>query len=480
VARSRIVFRLVLIGIPVVLVAGVLSYLTWRQSVPGVRADFSPAPRFIGLKTPLTVTLQATRGGVRSVEVVVVQGGTRSVIAQQAFPEPVASQQRLLLTIGGKELGLREGAAMLEVRARDGFWRPVRWNDRPIASVPLTIDLTPPSLEVLAATHYLHQGGGGLAALRVKGAAHAGVKVGEVLFPSYPVDQAASGLAVALFALPWDLPDMTSITAWAEDEAGNGVSRPLPSELQPRRFPSGTVNLTERFLAAKLPELLPDRGAIAPDQYAAAFVTVNRDLREQAEDTKRRLATRTRAEPLWKGAFIQPRNTKVFSNFAESRSYRYNGQEVGTAVHFGFDLASLKHSPVPAANSGVVVFAGPLTIYGNTVVLDHGLGLQTLYGHLSSIEVKEGDQVKQGQELGRTGVTGLAVGDHLHYEVLIGGIPVTPVEWWDGRWIRDHIGRPLSEASIPLLQSEFPADGASPRPAAPPARKHRGPRSTKG
>ena len=64
----------------------------------------------------------------------------------------------------------KEGAATLEVRARDGFWRPIRLDDRVILSAPVTIDLTPPSLEVLAATHYLHQGGGGLAALRAKGA----------------------------------------------------------------------------------------------------------------------------------------------------------------------------------------------------------------------------------------------------------------------------------------------------------------------
>jgi murein DD-endopeptidase MepM/ murein hydrolase activator NlpD len=471
VARSRIAFRFALIGVPLLLLAGGASYLGWRQSVPGVRAEFRPAPRFIGQKTPLALTLEATRGGVRSVDVALVQGQTRSVVARETFAEPALAQQRLSLAVSGKDAGLQEGPATLEVVARDGFWRPVRRDDRPVATVPVTVDLTPPSLEVLASTRYLHQGGGGLAALRVKGAARAGVKVGEVLFPAHPVGAAGGGLAVVLFALPWDLPDVTSIIAWADDEAGNGVARPLPSELQPRRFSSGTVELTEQFLTTKLPELLPERGAIPRDQYAAAFVTVNRDLRRKADDMKRQLAARTRPEPLWAGAFIQPRNTKVFSNFAESRSYRYQGQQVDTAVHLGFDLASLKHSPVPAANAGVVVFAGPLTIYGNTVVLDHGLGLQTLYGHLSSIDVKEGDQVTQGQTLGKTGVTGLAVGDHLHYEVVIGGVPVTPVEWWDARWIRDHIGLPLSEASVPLLQSEFPAAGQRQRPAAPPARK---------
>jgi murein DD-endopeptidase MepM/ murein hydrolase activator NlpD len=307
----------------------------------------------------------------------------------------------------------------------------------------------------------LHQGGGGLAALRVKGGSRMGVKVGEQLFPASPVGDAAAGLSVVLFALPWNLPDATPIAAWAEDEAGNGVTRPLPSELRPRRFPHGTVDISDKFLANKLPELLPERPSVPPDQQVDAFLTVNRDKRKQAEDMKREVATRSRPTPLWQGAFIQPRNTKVFSNFAETRSYRHNGREIDTQVHLGFDLASLKNSPVPAANSGVVAFAGPLTIYGNAVIVDHGLGLQTLYGHLSAIEVKPGAEVKQGQELGRTGTTGLAVGDHLHYEVLIHGVSVTPVEWWDAKWIRDHVGRPLQEANVPLLQSEFPADRAA-------------------
>ncbi len=141
----------------------------------------------------------------------------------------------------------------------------------------------------------------------------------------------------------------------------------------------------------------------------------------------------------------------------------------------GYDLASVKHSLVPAGNSGVVVFAGPLTIYGNTVIVDHGLGLQTLYAHLSTIGVKEGEEVKKGQELGRSGATGLAVGDHLHFEVLIHGVSVTPIEWWDARWIRDHVGRPLREANIPLLQSEYPTGEADEgRPAASQAHRRRG------
>src|SRR5206468_12335250 len=142
--------------------------------------------------------------------------------------------------------------------------------------------------------------------------------------------------------------------------------------------------------------------------------------------------------------------------------------------------ASTKQSPVTAANRGVVAFADPLTIYGNTVILDHGLGLQTLYAHLSSMEVKVGDEVAKGQELGRTGASGLALGDHLHFEVLVHGVSVTPIEWWDARWIRDHITKPLLDAGLSDLgqprAEARPRDVAPDPPRAPPlARRHRHP-----
>jgi murein DD-endopeptidase MepM/ murein hydrolase activator NlpD len=178
------------------------------------------------------------------------------------------------------------------------------------------------------------------------------------------------------------------------------------------------------------------------------FLVINRDQRKQAETEKLRVGERTAEQPLWQGPFVQPRNTKVFSNFAEKRTYVYDGREVDTQVHYGYDLASTKQSPVPAANAGVVAFAAPLTIYGNTVIIDHGLGLQTLYAHLSSIDVKPGDKVTKSQPLGRTGSTGLAIGDHLHFEVLVAGISVTPLEWWDGKWIRDRVNRPLKQAGL--------------------------------
>jgi murein DD-endopeptidase MepM/ murein hydrolase activator NlpD len=157
------------------------------------------------------------------------------------------------------------------------------------------------------------------------------------------------------------------------------------------------------------------------------------------EDKIRAVTSKGTPSMLWKGAFSQLSNSKVEANFADARSYKYNDEIIDTAYHLGYDLSVTKNYPVEASNSGKVAFTGPLGIYGNAVILDHGLGLFTLYGHLSAIDVKDGDAVTQRQIIGKTGETGLAAGDHLHFGVYLNGVAILPVEWWDAKWIADNI-----------------------------------------
>ena len=105
----------------------------------------------------------------------------------------------------------------------------------------------------------------------------------------------------------------------------------------------------------------------------------------------------------------------------------------------GVDLASLAMAPVPAGNTGRVILAEFMGIYGNVVIIDHGFGLQSLYSHLSEIHVQKGETVQRGQIIGRTGATGMAGGDHLHFGMLVSGLEVQPIEWWDARWIKNNI-----------------------------------------
>jgi murein DD-endopeptidase MepM/ murein hydrolase activator NlpD len=158
------------------------------------------------------------------------------------------------------------------------------------------------------------------------------------------------------------------------------------------------------------------------------------------------LARKTAPAILWEGAFQPLGGSQIESSFADYRTYLYDGKEVDRQVHLGFDLAKTVNAPVTVGNRGNVLFAAELGIYGNTVIVDHGMGVQSLYAHLSSFAVKEGDEVQKGQTLGTSGQTGLAGGDHVHFSMLVNGQFVNATEWWDPHWIEDRITRKLREA----------------------------------
>lgn len=239
----------------------------------------------------------------------------------------------------------------------------------------------------------------------------------------------------------------------ATDKAGNTREMRLAYELKNVKYKKSTIALSDSFLQNKVAPLLTDVAA-RQGTPKEVFVAVDKGLRKVNEDKITEVTSKATPSILWKGAFGQLSNSKVEANFADERTYTYKGEPVDTAYHLGYDLSVTRNYPIEAANSGVVAFVGPLGIYGNATIIDHGLGLFTLYGHQSSMDVKVGDSVKKGQIIGKTGETGLAAGDHLHYGVYLDGVAILPVEWWDAKWIDDnvtpklegHSGQEIAEA----------------------------------
>jgi murein DD-endopeptidase MepM/ murein hydrolase activator NlpD len=235
----------------------------------------------------------------------------------------------------------------------------------------------------------------------------------------------------------------------------------LVYELKNVKYKKSTIALSESFLQNKIAPLLADVGA-RQGSPKDVFIAVNKGMRKENEAKITEVTKKATPAIQWKDAFVQLSNSKVEANFADERTYTWNGQPVDTAYHLGYDLSVTKNYPIEAANSGTVVFAGDLGIYGNCVILDHGLGLFTLYGHLSSIDVKVGDTLAKRQILGKSGETGLAAGDHLHFGVYLDGVAVLPVEWWDQKWIDDNItpklagqsGQEIAEAQRPTKASK--------------------------
>jgi murein DD-endopeptidase MepM/ murein hydrolase activator NlpD len=284
-----------------------------------------------------------------------------------------------------------------------------------------------------------------------------GVRVGDVEYPGYPaanarIPNADPALKVAFFALLHDQDLAAPMQVFARDDAGNEAKADFDHRVFPKPFRKSTIPIDDRFLSRVVPAILersPDLKVNDPNNLVESFLAINGDLRRRNAETIAALARKTTPELLWEGPFRQLTNSQVESAFADQRTYRHDGREIDRQVHLGFDLAVTANVPVKAANRGVVLFADYLGIYGNCVILDHGMGVQSLYGHLSSFDVKAGETVQKEQVIGRSGMTGLAGGDHLHFTMLVAGHPVTPVDWWSSQWIEDRILRKLHDAGAP-------------------------------
>ncbi|MEJ2246062.1 MAG: M23 family metallopeptidase, partial [Acidobacteriota bacterium] len=274
-----------------------------------------------------------------------------------------------------------------------------------------------------------------------------GVQAGSWWFPGYPLPGGEEQDRFALFAAPYDM-NTDDILLIAVDDAGNRTEKIFIDRFNRKSFKSDTITISDSFMAKVVPEILAQSPEIEDrGNPLENYLAINRELRLKNAETIKALAQKSQPEFLWSESFLMLPNSKVTATFGEKRTYRYQGRTIDHQTHLGYDFASTSKASIPSPNDGIVVLARFLGIYGNTVVIDHGCGLMSICGHLSSIAVKEGQRVSRGDSIGKTGSTGLAGGDHLHFSNLLQGLPVNPIEWSDAHWIEDRITRKLVGAS---------------------------------
>ena len=373
--------------------------------------------------------LVSPRAYVDRVTVKAIQGMKEVILFDGKLPETI---NEITFIVEPKKIGLSDGSALIRVTLR----RFVILKET--FEVKTLIDTQPPRVRLLWAPYMVIQGGSGGIKAQLSEDADLWVEVGGRKFRSYPVPD-RENQRIALFGVPVETSTRDVIKVVAVDLAGNRTVIPLGTGIKKNRFKKFRIELKgkENLITPKLFTIIA--GETDKLDFVSAFKEVNEKIRKINEEKISEIGQKSSPVKRWKGRFLQLKNSKVLSYYGEKRSYYYNGKYISSSRHLGYDLASVKNAPVPAANSGVVVFAGDLGIYGNSVIIDHGYGLMSLYAHMADFRVKEGEEVKKGQIIGVTDSTGLAFGDHLHFGILISGYEVTPIEWWDAKWIRTRI-----------------------------------------
>ena len=410
-----------------------IALLLVRSAPPVV--DLPSPVSSLGQATPITVHVRDPHG-VRRLAAFVEQNGVRYHVWETAQPSSV-TDSTWNFTAGVKTTPqLQNGKAKLILEATsNGLLRKTASWEREV-----TVVTQPPTISVDSDQHYLYLGMADLATFNVSGTwTEAGVRVGDQTYRAWPMPGGKPGF-FSLFAFAWNMPSNTVPLVYASNGAGNDVTGPLVFQFPKKEQPKYTVHdlqVSDAFLQKVIGELDPNGSGDA----VVRFVKINNEMRRANNKVLSDLRFKTADKFLWSQPFTRQSHSQAEATFADVRNYIYHGKKIDQQVHLGYDLAVTQHIGVEASNDGRVVYAAPLGIYGYCIVVDHGYGLQTIYGHLSQINVHEGDMVKRGQVMGHSGQTGMAGGDHIHFAMQLDGTQIDPKEWWDPHWIQDHIAK---------------------------------------
>lgn len=330
-----------------------------------------------------------------------------------------------------------------------------KWNffkgNQTVTNSKIIIDKKSPVANVITNSYLLRQGGSGVIIVEINDENLKDYYISfndEEVFELFPFYK--KNYFISIITWPIDIKEFKRVNVVAVDLAGNKTEAKVPFYIKSFKEKIDDIKISDDFVNNVSKHVLENSDMNVPSDIVEAFVKTNKELREKNVKTIREVVKKNLVNGMNTSFDIKPfvrlPNAATFAQYGERRHYFYGENKIDEAWHLGMDWASVKRADVQVSNPGKVIFKGYLGIYGDTAIIDHGLGLGTLYAHTSSINVEVNDEVKAGQHIANTGSTGAVFGDHLHFGVLVQGIEVNPNEWLDYTWMKTNVTKTINDA----------------------------------
>ena len=398
---------------------------------------------YTNLKQPLKITLK-DNSGIKYYRVVMITDNGVEELA--VLKEPDLGKT---VNLKIKLPKLKAKKIQISVNAADtSKWHFFAGNEAK-KTVSLFVDTTPPSTEIINNSYAIGNGGSAAVVVKVSDENLADKYIlvnGKYKFNLTPFVK--ENYYVALIA--WPVNEKTfDAELVAVDMAGNKVKEHIPLFWKKYRYPKAKIKITDKFINKVAKRVLEKMDLPIPDDPVEIFKKVNEYVRKINEKQIYEITNKVYEDKInsFSLARFKPLpGSAVRAYFGEKRTYYYKNEQISSAIHKGIDLAKIKRAKIYSSNYGKVVATKYIGIYGNVLIIYHKLGLYTLYGHTSVFKVKNGQIVRRGQVLARTGSTGAVFGDHLHFGVYVQGYAVNPIEWMDPRWIKLNITNVINGA----------------------------------
>ena len=418
---------------------------TFERNAPSVSLENNG---YWNLKKPLNITIDDTSG----IKMYRVTLKTQSEEKNLQYEQFINLENSLNIEVKPPRgmHSLKEESIEIIVEAQDGSkWNLLNGNSTKKV-FKLTVDKKKPQLSIVSNSYKISRGGSALVIFKVSDENLEDIYIqsnNNKKFKPQPFYK--DGYYISLVA--WPVIDASfKATVIAKDSAGNISKSYIPFYLKQKNYKVSNIKLSDKFLKGKIAELAEEfvetEGVTGSLEQ---FKIINEDVRAKNEQLIHEITSKvedTQIDTFKIDKMYPLKNAQVVATFGDHRKYLYNGSHISESYHLGLDLASNAMADIKPQNSGEVVYSDFNGLYGNMPVIHHGLGLYTLYGHCSSSQVNSGDKVNKNAAIAKTGKSGYAMGDHLHFGVLVQGIEVRPQEWMDKQWIKLNINDVIKSA----------------------------------